>query len=1493
MASDRGVPGGAAGVFGDLPPSYTRSQQPPADPELLRRPSYCHAAFALKQISKGKAVGQKAPLWIRARFQALLFSLGCHIQRHCGKVLFIGLLVFGALSVGLRVAAIETDIEKLWVEAGSRVSQELRYTKEKQGEESVFTSQMLIQTPKEEGTNILTQDALLVHMEAALSASKVQVSLFGKSWDLNKICYKSGVPIIENVMIERMIDKLFPCMIITPLDCFWEGAKLQGGSAYLPGMPDIQWMNLDPVKLMEELSQFTSLEGFKEMLDKAQVGHAYMNRPCLDPSDPDCPLSAPNKELGQSPDIAGRLQGGCHGFSRKFMHWQEELILGGRVKSSQDTLLSAEALQTMFLLMSPKQLYEHFKDDYEIHDINWNEDKAIAILESWQRKFVEVVHQSIPSNSSQSIHAFSTTTLNDIMKSFSDVSVIRVAGGYLLMLAYACVTMLRWDCAKSQGAVGLAGVLLVALSVAAGLGLCSLLGLSFNAATTQVLPFLALGIGVDDMFLLAHSFTETGSSIPFKERTGDCLRRTGTSVALTSINNMIAFFMAALVPIPALRAFSLQAAIIVVFNFAMVLLIFPAILSLDLHRREDKRLDVLCCLYSPCSDRIIHLSPHELSDVAEQPHTPTAATTHTHQYAAGSTITTSTQITTTVQAFTQCDAAGQHIVTILPPTSQISTSPPSIILCPPSQSQAITPSPTTTVPDPYGSQLFTPTSSSTRDLLAQVEDSKPGKKCVPLPFLRWNLANFAREKYAPLLLKPKSKAIVVVLFLGLLGLSLYGTTMVHDGLYLTDIVPRDTKEYDFIDAQFKYFSFYNMYLVTMDGFDYARSQRLLVQLHNAFTSVRYVIRDGDHKLPRMWLHYFQDWLRGLQAAFDADWQAGRITFDSYRNGTEDGVLAYKLLIQTGSKKEPFNYSQLTSRRLVDAEGLIPPEVFYIYLTVWVSNDPLGYAASQANFYPHPREWIHDKYDTTGENLRIPAAEPLEFAQFPFYLNGLRQASDFVEAIESVRAICDEFSRKGVFNYPNGYPFLFWEQYIGLRHWFLLSISVVLACTFLVCAILLLNPWTAGIIVFILAMMTVELFGIMGLIGIKLSAIPVVILIASVGIGVEFTVHIALGFLTAIGSRNTRSAVALEHMFAPVIDGAISTLLGVLMLAGSEFDFIMRYFFAVLAILTVLGMLNGLVLLPVLLSLVGPPAEVNAADNASRLPTPSPEPPLPPPMTHHGYYTSHNNPRSAHQQAFSESSDSEYYSETTTTSGIGEEDYKYCDRSTYVAAHPGAPSTTSHILLEASKNPNFPKLTLVKPFRENATGIGGTKELLNESSRNTQLPLSSKVSCWDGNKPEQQPGVRRLQAQPGQALPSDRAHFPGRTSQCGPRLQAGKGPQPSRTKGPGYSNNNSALPQQCSAGGPVTMVTATASVTVAVHPSLPGAAYQGYMHEGFDTDSESDCFEDAKRTCGGKTNLSCNKKDSLELQDLDAAQSQTQHQLSKTQGGLRIKAAKDC
>lgn len=42
------------------------------------------------------------------------------------------------------------------------------------------------------------------------------------------------------------------------------------------------------------------------------------------------------------------------------------------------------------------------------------------------------------------------------------------------------------DTVQSHAAVGVVGVLLIALSVAAGLGICSVVGVKFNASTTQV-----------------------------------------------------------------------------------------------------------------------------------------------------------------------------------------------------------------------------------------------------------------------------------------------------------------------------------------------------------------------------------------------------------------------------------------------------------------------------------------------------------------------------------------------------------------------------------------------------------------------------------------------------------------------------------------------------------------------------------------------------------------------------------------------------------------------------------------------------------------------------------------------------------------------------------------------------------------------------------------------------------------------------------------------
>ncbi|XP_053433157.1 protein patched homolog 1 isoform X2 [Nycticebus coucang] len=1382
-ATEPQVRGGGSSGARDRPAGGGRRRRtaglcraPAPDRDYLHRPSYCDAAFALEQISKGKATGRKAPLWLRAKFQRLLFKLGCYIQKNCGKFLVVGLLIFGAFAVGLKAANLETNVEELWVEVGGRVSRELNYTRQKIGEEAMFNPQLMIQTPKEEGANVLTTEALLQHLDSALQASRVHVYMYNRQWKLEHLCYKSGELITETGYMDQIIEYLYPCLIITPLDCFWEGAKLQSGTAYLLGKPPLRWTNFDPLEFLEELKKINyQVDSWEEMLNKAEVGHGYMDRPCLNPADPDCPVTAPNKNSTKPLDMALVLNGGCHGLSRKYMHWQEELIVGGTVKNSTGKLVSAHALQTMFQLMTPKQMYEHFKGYEYVSHINWNEDKAAAILEAWQRTYVEVVHQSVAQNSTQKVLSFTTTTLDDILKSFSDVSVIRVASGYLLM----------------------------------------------------VLPFLALGVGVDDVFLLAHAFSETGQNkrIPFEDRTGECLKRTGASVALTSISNVTAFFMAALIPIPALRAFSLQAAVVVVFNFAMVLLIFPAILSMDLYRREDRRLDIFCCFTSPCVSRVIQVEPQAYTETHDNtrysPPPPYSRHSFAHE----------TQITmqSTVQLRTEYDPHTHVYYTTAEPRSEISVQPVTV-----TQDTLSCQSPEST--------------SSTRDLLSQFSDSS--LHCLEPPCTKWTLSSFAEKHYAPFLLKPKAKVVVIFLFLGLLGVSLYGTTRVRDGLDLTDIVPRETREYDFIAAQFKYFSFYNMYIVTQKA-DYPNIQHLLYDLHKSFSNVKYVMLEENKQLPKMWLHYFRDWLQGLQDAFDSDWETGKIMPNNYKNGSDDGVLAYKLLVQTGSGDKPIDISQLTKQRLVDADGIINPSAFYVYLTAWVSNDPVAYAASQANIRPHRPEWVHDKADYMPETrLRIPAAEPIEYAQFPFYLNGLRDTADFVEAIEKVRTICNNYTSLGLSSYPNGYPFLFWEQYIGLRHWLLLSISVVLACTFLVCAVFLLNPWTAGIIVMVLALMTVELFGMMGLIGIKLSAVPVVILIASVGIGVEFTVHVALAFLTAIGDKNRRAVLALEHMFAPVLDGAVSTLLGVLMLAGSEFDFIVRYFFAVLAILTILGVLNGLVLLPVLLSFFGPYPEVSPANGLNRLPTPSPEPP--PSVVRFAVPPGHVNNGS-------DSSDSEYSSQTTV-SGISEELRHY-------EAQQSTGGPTHQVIVEATENPVFARSSVVHPESRHHPPSNPRQQ--------PHLDSGSLPSGRQGQQPRRDPPREGLRPPPYR--PRRDAFEISTEGHSGPSNRDRMGPRAARShnaRNPASTAMGSSVPGYCQ---PITTVTASASVTVAVHPPPvpgPGRNPRGGLCPGYEGYPETDhgLFEDPHVPF----HVRCERRDSkvevIELQDVECEES---------------------
>ncbi|TMS35896.1 hypothetical protein L596_003188 [Steinernema carpocapsae] len=197
--------------------------------------------------------------------------------------------------------------------------------------------------------------------------------------------------------------------------------------------------------------------------------------------------------------------------------------------------------------------------------------------------------------------------------------------GYFLMLMYAIYSQMKRDgyCLLSMNSsmgLGFAGVLTVTYASISGLGLATWLGIEFNAATTQIVPFLTLGIGVDNMFMLLHNYHEVTSNVK-KNEIGVLMKETGMSILMTSINNILSFLTGTLLPIPALRSFCAQSSILLTYNLIAIMTVYPAMIAIDLRRRKKQKRD-LCCW----------MSSDETPDEQESTFSPSPTLLKTHVY---------------------------------------------------------------------------------------------------------------------------------------------------------------------------------------------------------------------------------------------------------------------------------------------------------------------------------------------------------------------------------------------------------------------------------------------------------------------------------------------------------------------------------------------------------------------------------------------------------------------------------------------------------------------------------------------------------------------------------------------------------------------------------------------------------------------------------------------------------------------------------------------
>ncbi|XP_065198827.1 protein patched homolog 1-like [Sycon ciliatum] len=408
------------------------------------------------------------------------------------------------------------------------------------------------------------------------------------------------------------------------------------------------------------------------------------------------------------------------------------------------------------------------------------------------------------------------------------------------------------------------------------------------------------------------------------------------------------------------------------------------------------------------------------------------------------------------------------------------------------------------------------------------------------------MARFIDKVYAPLLSNTIAKIVIVLLFTAFCAVMLWnGIVNTEQGLRTSDIALRDTYQRD-------------LARLTETTITIQKSNLLFIARDRQFSDVNAQQR-------------MLDLLDALEPSPHIV-QGTRLHDLNFLSNSTASILAFYNLQQQA----------LAQFDCPDANVNVPINSTFCYNFFF----PIWFARIGTLLTPY----LYCQHHATGE--RVPCMHRdavLTVARTNYYFDNLVEHQTYLDAITDVRSRVDPFNNNDIRTFSIGYIFYFWEQYFDIEITLISAIGYGLLGVFVITFLFQLNPWLSIIVCFIILMIDIQLIGLMRPMDVKLNAISIANLVISIGMAVEFTAHYARAFLLAQGSRNQRMKIALHEMLQPMINGALSTIIALSVLSANQFPFFRRYYALTYVVMVLVAFANGLILLPVVLSLVGPPA----------------------------------------------------------------------------------------------------------------------------------------------------------------------------------------------------------------------------------------------------------------------------------------------------------------
>lgn len=246
---------------------------------------------------------------------------------------------------------------------------------------------------------------------------------------------------------------------------------------------------------------------------------------------------------------------------------------------------------------------------------NYHNKEKLEPAKKWEATYVQFMQDWIKNNKSANMDiAFSSErSIEDelLRESQSDVSTVLIS--YLIMFAYIAISLGHVELGQysrilidSKITLGIGGVVIVLASVVSSIGMFGFIGIPATLIIIEVIPFLVLAVGVDNIFILVqtHQRDAKRPTETHAEHVGRILGKVGPSMLLTSVSESCCFFLGGLSDMPAVKAFALYAGMALIIDFLLQITCFVSLLSLDTVRQAENRYDILCFIRGKKTDMV-------------------------------------------------------------------------------------------------------------------------------------------------------------------------------------------------------------------------------------------------------------------------------------------------------------------------------------------------------------------------------------------------------------------------------------------------------------------------------------------------------------------------------------------------------------------------------------------------------------------------------------------------------------------------------------------------------------------------------------------------------------------------------------------------------------------------------------------------------------------------------------------------------------------------